>query len=423
MFQSVILAGGEGTRLKNIFPTTPKSLVYIGNKPVIEHQIISLKQLSDIFIVTNSDYQNKFIHYIHDACLIFEKCRMGTATGLYQVRKEMKDDFILSYGDIIYDLDWRRVMSFHKKHNKICTIVLHPTDHICDSDLVSVNKNNLVTNLYKKPHTFNANLQNLGITGLFIFSPKIFNYLNPYSKQDLVQDIIPLLIQKRQVCGFKTTEYIKDMGTPDRLVSVRNDYQKGTIARRNIRQERPTIFLDRDGNINKNKGFIKSNKDFTLLPLVAEAIKIINKNNYYAIVVTNQSAIARNICTTSCLKRIHNKMEWELGRYGAYLDAIYYCPHHPDSGYPEERKEYKIDCSCRKPKIGMIEQACQDFRIDMSQSYMIGDSETDRTTARNAGIRFINNNNEDLLSCVKLIFDLMGDVKVDPTLENIRMGV
>ena len=147
------------------------------------------------------------------------------------------------------------------------------------------------------------------------------------------------------------------------------------------------IFLDRDGVINKHLGFLRKSEEFELIPGVAEAIKTVNESGYLAIVVTNQPVIARGECTWEELQQIHDKMETLLGKEGAFLDGIYICPHHKDKGFEGERPEYKFDCSCRKPKPGLLLQAAQDFNIDLSQSYMIGDSSTDIAAGQNAACK------------------------------------
>jgi len=127
-------------------------------------------------------------------------------------------------------------------------------------------------------------------------------------------------------------------------------------------------------------------EQFELLPGVAEAIKMINKSGYLAIVITNQPVIARGDCTWENLQQIHDKMETELGKEGAFLDAIYICPHHKDKGFEGERPEYKYDCECRKPKPGLLLQAANDFNIDLAESIMIGDSDSDKQAGNNSGI-------------------------------------
>ncbi len=116
---------------------------------------------------------------------------------------------------------------------------------------------------------------------------------------------------------------------------------------------------------------------------------MINKSEHLAIVITNQPVIARGLCDFNELDKIHKKLETILGEEGAYLDRLYYCPHHPDKGFEEEVPEFKIDCECRKPKIGLIEQATREFNIDINKSMIIGDSTRDIACGKNAGIKTI----------------------------------
>ena len=172
------------------------------------------------------------------------------------------------------------------------------------------------------------------------------------------------------------------------------------------------IFLDRDGTINKYVGFLRNIDDFELIDGVAEAIRKINESGYLAIVTTNQPVIARGEVSFEELEEIHNKMETLLGKEGAYLDAIYYCPHHPHKGYEGERPELKIECDCRKPKPGMLLNAAADFNIDLSQSWMVGDGENDVKAGLNAGCKtaLIGQDKENIGQLVSEI-SLLGFVK------------
>ena len=156
---------------------------------------------------------------------------------------------------------------------------------------------------------------------------------------------------------------------------------------RNLSRPQKAFFLDRDGTLNRSAGFLKDIDDMELLPGAAEAVRRINESGYLAVVMTNQPQIARGELDFPDLRLIHDKMETLLGREGAYVDAIYFCPHHPDAGFPGERPAYKKACHCRKPGTGLFLQAAADFRIDISSSYMIGDSWRDEEAGRNAGCK------------------------------------
>ena len=196
-------------------------------------------------------------------------------------------------------------------------------------------------------------------------------------KVDLDRQLLKPLAGTGKMFCYDSPEYVKDMGTPDRFHQVEEDFKAGRVSAKNLSNKQKAVFLDRDGTINKYVGFLRNINDLELIDGVAEAIKKINASGYLAIVVTNQPVIARGEVTFQELEEIHNKMETELGLQGAYLDAIYYCPHHPHKGYKGEVPELKIECDCSKPKPGMLLKAADDYNIDLSQSYMIGDGEND----------------------------------------------
>lgn len=126
--------------------------------------------------------------------------------------------------------------------------------------------------------------------------------------------------------------------------------------------------------------------DFELETDVVEAIKQINHSEWLCIVVTNQPVVARGLCEIEDVENIHRKMATLLGKEGVYLDAVKYCPHHPDKGYPEENVAYKIKCHCRKPDIGMLLESAEEYNIDLKKSWMIGDTTIDIQTGINAGM-------------------------------------
>jgi D,D-heptose 1,7-bisphosphate phosphatase len=189
--------------------------------------------------------------------------------------------------------------------------------------------------------------------------------------------------------GYKSQEYIKDMGTPDRLDKVESDITKGVADSLSNRYPRKAVLIDRDGTINKEVNHLKRIEEFQLLPNVGAAIRKLNRAGFLSVCVTNQPVIARGDLTFDSLKEIHNKMDYELGLQGAYLDHIYVCPHHNESGFDGEVTELKIDCECRKPKTGLIDKAVGEMYIDRGKSWFIGDTTTDIKAGFDAGLRTI----------------------------------
>jgi D,D-heptose 1,7-bisphosphate phosphatase len=351
----------------------------------------------------------------------------GRACADVQTTTVLDDDFLLLCGDVIFDIDFNRFIAFHKQHQAWASLMAHPNGHPYDSSLLvtetlepqekgglPIESHRVIGWLNKEDErTYYKNRVNAGIE---IISPALLaetmNHFTPRhpeqpDKIDLDRDVLKPNIKSGRIFAYDTSEYIKDMGTPDRYYEVEKDLQSGKVAARNLSKKQKAIFLDRDGTINIYKGFLTKEEDFELIPGVTEAIKLINRSGYLAIIVSNQPIIARGDCTFEELQTIHDKMETLLGKEGAFVDAIYYCPHHTDKGFEGERPEYKFDCDCRKPKPGLLLQAAKDWNIDLAKSYMIGDTDRDIEAGDNAGCKqsfLIQQNEPDaLLDIVKHI--------------------
>jgi D,D-heptose 1,7-bisphosphate phosphatase len=372
-------------------------LLKIGDKSILEHQIDLLKRynINDIIIIVNH-LKEMIIESFGDGealgvniQYLEEKQPLGTVGGIKKIEHLLTEDFIVFYSDIMINMNLQRFIKFHKDKNSICTLVLHPNDHPYDSDLIETDKDNRVIAVHPKPHEKGKYYKNLVNAGVYILSPLFLRYLEKGKKADFGRDIFPVIYKDIMMFGYNTFEYLKDTGTPERLEQVNADYKSGKINQLNFEKKQKAIFMDRDGVTNVEKDLIYRPEDMELFSFTAEAIREINNSDYLSVIVSNQSVIARNLCTIDELEYIHNKIETELGNEHSKLDAIYYCPHHPDKGYPEERSEYKIECECRKPRTGMFRQAASDFNIDLSKSWMIGDAERDVIAGKNAGCKTV----------------------------------
>jgi len=238
---------------------------------------------------------------------------------------------------------------------------------------------------HSKPHDPDVWFHNLVNAGTYILSQHILSFLEKGKKADFGRDIFPKIFSQVLMFGYHTTEYLKDMGTPDRLKKVIADLENGRIKQSSYDHPQKAIFMDRDGVLNIERNYISKPEELELFNFTPSSVRKINQAGYLSIVVTNQSAIARNLCAEEDVQTIHRKMETLLGQKQAWLDAVYYCPHHPHKGFPEENPVYKIDCDCRKPKIGMFNRAIAHFNIRAEDSYMVGDSERDIQAGINAG--------------------------------------
>lgn len=403
----VIMAGGRGKRIAELFPDIPKPLIPIDGMPILEREIRSLSSqgFKDI-ILTVGYLADKIVDYFGDGsqwgvkiAYFIEKTPLGNAGALFRLREEIGDDpFLLLNADAAFDVDFNRMLDYHREKGGLVTIFTHPNSHPYDSGLIVADEDAKVVAWLSKEDERPQWYDNRVNAGLHIMDPKTLdlclkdldideNTHFPVGKVDLDRQILKPLCGTGQMVCYDSPEYVKDMGTPDRFHLVEADYRNGIVHARNLGNKQKAIFLDRDGTINKYVGFLRHINDFDLIEGVADAIKLINQSEYLAIVVTNQPVIARGEVSWEELNEIHQKMTTLLGKAGTYVDGIYICPHHPDKGFEGERPEYKIDCSCRKPKPGLLLQAAKDFNIDLSQSVMIGDSTRDVEAGRAAGCK------------------------------------
>lgn len=392
--KAVIMAGGKGTRIQEINSEVPKPMIPVLGKPILQYQIEALEHqgLKEIILVVG--YLGHIIKvYFADGAkfgvkieYIEEKEPLGTAGALYLLKEKITGDFLLLCGDLIFDIDVHKFYKAHKQCGGVVTLFTHPNSHPYDSGIIIADETKRVLNwLHKEDERLWY--KNRVNAGLHFMSPDIFKRFTELKKCDLDRDILKPLISEGKLFVYDSPEYVKDMGTPDRFYSVIDDIQSGKVKAKNLSHKQRAIFLDRDGTINQYVGFLTDINQFELIEGVTQSIKKINDSGYLAIIVSNQPVIARGEVSLTELQEIHNKMETLLGAEGAYLDAVYLCPHHPHKGFVGERAEYKMECECRKPKAGMLFKAAQEFNIDLSQSWMIGDSENDILCGKNAGCK------------------------------------
>lgn len=414
--KTVIMAGGRGTRISSVASDIPKPMIQIEGKPVLEHELECLRDqgFTDI-ILTVSHLGSIIMDYFGDGSGIspatgkpfgvhieyyFEKEPLGNAGALFKIKDKLDSDFLLLNADAVFDVDFNRFVAFHNQHGGLVTLFTHPNSHPYDSGLIIADKKYSVEQWLAKEDDRPKYYRNRVNAGLHVINPLILDQSGIDAdkvgtlddngkpiKVDLDRQLLKPLAGTGKMFCYDSPEYVKDMGTPERYYSVCEDYKAGRVSGKNLKNKQKAIFLDRDGTINKYVGFLRDIDEFELLDGVADAIQEINASGYLAIVSTNQPVIARGEVSFDELEMIHNKMETLLGQKGAYLDAIYFCPHHPHKGYEGERPELKFDCECRKPKPGMLLKAAQEFNIDLAQSWMIGDGENDIKAGMNAGCK------------------------------------
>lgn len=399
--QLVILAGGKGSRLKDRLGHLPKPMIPIAGKPLLEHQIELARAhgFTDVLL---------FVHYRADLIqqhlgdgsrwglrvrYIVEKEPLGTAGAVLAGFDQLAERFAVMYADTMVNVDLGRFWTTHIFSGADATLFLHPNNHPFDSDLVETNAENRVTAFHNRPHPPDRFFQNLVNAGLYVVEKRtLASWARETRPMDFGKDLFPAMLGRgAKLFGYNSPEFIKDIGTPQRYDHVCAQYAAGIVQRSTLAVPQRAVFLDRDGTLVKEVSAqgLHQIDQLELLPGVAEAVHELNHAGLRAVMITNQPVVAKGFCTESDIQQIHNKLETLLGREHAFLDRIYYCPHHPERGFAGERPDLKIDCECRKPKPGMVLQAQRDLNIDLANSWFIGDTTTDVQTARNGGVKSI----------------------------------
>lgn len=417
-YVAVIQAGGKGTRLKALTKDKiPKPLLELNGKPMVEWQIENVRKYGvREFILIIGHLGEMIKEYFQDGAelgvhitYIEEREPLGSAGALYYLKNTFhQDNFILIFGDVMFDMDMERMVEFHEKHHAAATLAVHPNTHPYDSDLVVVNEEGQITGFDLKTNDRTCWYGNLVNAGIYVLSEQLIADIPKLQKLDLEKDLIFPVTASGKVYGYHTTEYIKDAGTPDRFHEVSREQKDGLWEKKNLGKKQKCIFLDRDGTLNAYQGPIDDMDAFELEKGAAEAVRFINRSGYLVIAAADQSA-ARGMCDISDAKYAHRKMEVLLGREGAYLDDIIFCPHHPDRGNPFR--------TCHKPDTGMFRLMAEKHNIDMSESYMIGDRTVDIQTGKNAGLKTV------LVKTGRAGMDGKYDVSADFEAENLLEAV
>lgn len=398
--QAVIMAGGKGTRLAALTKDEiPKPMVPVAGKPILLWQVEQLKAQGVTEVILVIGYLgHKIREFFGDGAAfgvavsyLEEKEPLGTGGSLALLAPLLKPEpFFLVFGDVLFEIDLGRMARFHQEKGAQVTLFVHPNAHPFDSDLVETDGTGRVLQFDSKHNDRSGYwYDNCVNAGLYLLDPTVCSRVQPV-KTDLEKEVLaPLIRDTDSVYAYRSPEYVKDVGTLDRIAAAEQDLAEGLPRRRDLRNPQRAVFLDRDGTVNVYRGLVSKPEELELEEKAAAAIRLLNSSGYLVILVTNQPVVARGMCSVEDVETIHNKLKTLLGREGAYLDDVRFCPHHPDKGYPEENPLYKIPCHCRKPDIGMLEDCAERYHIDLCSSWVVGDTSIDIRTGKNAGAKTV----------------------------------
>lgn len=377
MTECVILAGGIGSRLKNLTKKTPKPLIQIKNFVFLDYLLwnVCRTSVSKVYLLVSYKSQ-KFIEkyskkkiFNTSIEVIVEKKRSGTGGALNAVKRKITNDFFLLNGDSFFNIDLDHFKKKSQENNQLISIALLKNKNY------KSNKTLTALTLLKKKIVFSK--KNLFMnSGVYFIKKKFLNTLKN-KVLSLEKNILPELIKKEQVSGeIYSKKFFIDIGTKKNLLLAK---KKLPLLNKN-----KAFLLDRDGVINEDRGYIYKIKDFKILKGVIEGIKYLNKNKYIVCVVTNQSGIGRGLYNESDLNKLHKHLQYKLNKKGAHIDNFYFCPFHETGGIGK----YKKKSFFRKPNPGMLLQAMKEFNICNKKSFMIGDKPTDKLASRRARVKF-----------------------------------
>jgi histidinol-phosphate phosphatase family protein len=398
MRQAIILAGGKGTRLKERLDGLPKPLIKIAGVPLLERQINLLKKydFTDIIILVNykADKITEFCKLndnwgLNISC-IDDQIPMGTAGATLKIFDLLENEFLVVYGDTMLNVNIENFFRFHKLNTQSsASLFLHPNDHPFDSDIVEIDINCKIIQFHSYPHPPNYCLPNLVNAALYwIKKEALAKWKDNYKTLDFAKDLFPMMLNEGfYLQGYNSIEYIKDVGTPNRLDKVTNDFLSGKIDKFDSNQKHKVVFVDRDGTVNSLPQ-IRSSEVY-LIDGVSEAIYNLNKSDYLTCLMSDESIVESDESSIPALQVIHNKIESLLGKNGAFLNRIYYCPHQTIKDLEYNKFSYNIICKCVKPDIGLIEHSIDELNIDITKSWFVGDTSTDILTAQKAGLMSI----------------------------------
>jgi histidinol-phosphate phosphatase family protein len=400
--RALIVAGGLGTRIRSeTQDAIPKALLDLGGRSAIERQLSLLGRHGVHRVVVLAGHlgealrdpvQRAALAAAIEAEVVIEERPRGTAGGLPLVATMMGDaPFFVLYADMALSLDLERVGRHHLRSGAAATIVAHPNDHPESSDIVVADGDGHLSAIWRRDAARPAWLPNRVPAGVYCFDARLWSLLDSLSAApslDFIADVFPAFLARgERVHVYHSCEYLRDTGTPARLARVREDIASGRFAALHRSERRPAIFFDRDGVLTEDReGGVVRAEDLRLYPDGLLAVREVNRAGALAVVVTNQPGVAKGFVSPDELGRIHARLESELGEAGAWLDALYHCPHHPERGHAGELAAYKRACECRKPGTALFARAIEELPIAPAASALIGDGWRDMLAAERAGL-------------------------------------
>lgn len=372
--EALILAGGFGTRLGEIVKETPKPVLSVAGRPFLEHLLWNLRRHGIERVLISTGHLAEVVEReLGDGSRVglsvsylSEEQPLGTGGAVRWAREHLDAEFLVLNGDTLFDFNYLALSTIRPAAGS--AIALRTVEDVSRFGAVRMQGSQIAAFAEKGlagPGMINA--------GIYALDQGLVDLL-PEGKCSLERDLFPRLALEGRLVGLSGTGFFVDIGLPETL-----DAAQSSVA--SWRKKR-AAFLDRDGVLNVNRGYVHRPEECEWIEGAIEAVRWLNENDYLVIVVTNQAGIARGYYSEAQFHSFTAWMRNELRRHGAHLDAVYFCPFHPTEGVGS----YRRDAGCRKPRPGMLLQAFDEWEIDPRGSFLIGDKEHDVEAAEAAGV-------------------------------------
>lgn len=379
MKQAVILVGGKGSRLGNLTESFPKPMLDINGKPFLSRLIERARANGFINILLLAGHASEHIirqysELSNDPSITvhIEKTPMGTGGALLDAQDLLEETFLLLNGDSILDTNWTALIPLLSKSTTM-SMAIRKVNDVSQYGSVDLEGTRVRSFKEKLLNSAKPGLINAGIYA--INRDKLLPHLS--APCSLETDVMPLLAKNNTLSGLELKGYFIDIGLPDTLETARSELDKNLI--------KPVAVFDRDNTLIKDDGYTHKVEKLEWMPGAKDAILALNNSGYLVCIVTNQAGIARGYYSEDAMHTFHQEMQSDLQLIGAHIDSFFFCPHHPNG----KIEALSIECECRKPKIGMLEQLNDKFQIDSTNSVMVGDMDKDMQCAKDYGIKGI----------------------------------
>lgn len=391
--QVVVLVGGLGTRLGSLTAEIPKPMLPVGQEPFLDILLRNLVRFGfeDILLLARHNADKITSHYashsFHGVSIrvLEESAPAGTGGALREAAPFLDDVFLLTNGDSLFDFNYLALYEKFIDAQSVVSLALCKVPDVARYGQVFLDGDGVVTHYGEK--TGVAGTPGLISAGVYVISKQILSGI-ANGQVSFETDILPSLLLKNAVSGAVFEGYFLDIGLPESYAQAQVDLP--SLERRKV------AFFDRDGTLNFDEGYTHKVADLAFLPDVSQVIRRCNDAGRLVIVISNQAGIARGFYMEKDVHIFHAAMNQQLQASGAHIDAFYFCPHHPEGGLPE----LAVKCACRKPGVGLFENACADWNIDLDGAFMIGDRDSDLAAAKAFGIQAHKTNGTDLMSLI-----------------------